>query len=650
MKFSYSLKLFWTGLSSLGLVIGSPFHNNLVFPRQISTSELLPDYDYIIVGGGTAGLTVADRLTEDPTINVLVLEAGGWGNQTMILAVHIPADENLDANYDAFWPNVTSLPQARLNGRVNHLRIGMAVGGSSAVNGMYAMRGSAEDYDRWGALFGTHAAHSGPADWTWEGILPYFKKALRLSPPIPALVEEFDSLRFDASYWGNTSGVNVGWPTFYWPSIPKFMQAYGEVKGVEFPPDSGAGQPGVYWFPSLVDPRLVQRSYARTGHYSNVNETRPNYHLLINTRARRVLLDHTRTATGVEFPAGNGRLITINAGEVVISAGAIHTPQFLQRSGIGPHKVLQAAGIETLVDLPGVGQNFHDHSGLIPMKIERTNASVSFEKYIPTALMETDCTIVPGLKDIHPNKGDLANNSDFENYAETLWAANRTAPQIAGWLPLTVDALARRLEQQDFASLLAPNAHPTVIAGYKAQMKLLAVQMRSSGTSWTRAQIQADWGIQGPVLMQSFQRGSINIKVTDPWNAEPMIDYNALSNPVEEEVFLNLINFIRYLNYNTSLSTLSPHEVVPGTNVTSEADLRACLRATLSPSDLHPVGSCSMLPLELGGCVDQTLRVYGVKSLRVVDGSVIPMVPSANTCQPIYAVAEKAADIIKSGI
>ncbi|KAK7697271.1 hypothetical protein SLS64_013705 [Diaporthe eres] len=206
---------------------------------------------------------------------------------------------------------------------------------------------------------------------------------------------------------------------------------------------------------------------------------------------------------------------------------------------------------------------------------------------------------VSGLKEIHPNQDDLANNSDFKPYAETLWAANRTgpysiaAPQIAGWLPLTVtmpdqvDALASRLEEQDFASLLAPDAHPTVIAGYEAQMKLLAVQMRSSGTSWTRAQIQADWGIQGPVLMQSFQRGSVNINVTDPWNAEPLVDYNALSNPIEEEVFLNLIKFIRYLNYNTSLSTFSPHEVVPGSNVTSEADLRAFLHANMKTSDLQ---------------------------------------------------------------
>lgn len=150
-----------------------------------------------------------------------------------------------------------------------------------------------------------------------------------------------------------------------------FFDAFGEIDGVQFPADSGAGEPGVYWFPSLVDPMLVQRSYAATGHYSNVNKTRSNYQLLIDTLARKIILDGNNTATGVEFQAGNGSLITIDAGEVIVSAGTVHTPHILQLSGIGPASLLEAGDIEVLVDLPGVGQNFHDHSGLIDMFIRR---------------------------------------------------------------------------------------------------------------------------------------------------------------------------------------------------------------------------------------------------------------------------------------
>lgn len=197
-------------------------------------------------------------------------------------------------------------------------------------------------------------------------------QGLRFNAPPPQLTDNFPSLKVDDSFWGSTSGVNVGWPTFYWPTVPYFIEAFGQIEDVQFPVDSGAGEPGVYWFPSLVDPRLVQRSYARTGHYSNVNETRPNYQLLINTLARRLILDDAKTVTGVEFPAGNGSLVTVDAGEVIVSAGAIHTPHILQLSGIGPASVLEAGGINVLVDLPGVGQNFHDHSGLLDMSIQRT--------------------------------------------------------------------------------------------------------------------------------------------------------------------------------------------------------------------------------------------------------------------------------------
>lgn len=149
------------------------------------------------------------------------------------------------------------------------------------------------------------------------------------------------------------------------------MDAFGQIDGVQFPEDSGAGEPGVYWFPSLVDPMLVQRSYAATGHYSNVNETRANYQLLINTLARRLILDDNKTVTGVEFLPQNGSLTTIAAGEVIVSAGTVHTPHILQLSGIGPASLLEAGGIDVVVDLPGVGQNFHDHSGLIDMYIQR---------------------------------------------------------------------------------------------------------------------------------------------------------------------------------------------------------------------------------------------------------------------------------------
>ncbi|KAF6839480.1 choline dehydrogenase [Colletotrichum plurivorum] len=637
----------WPGLASAALLAVSSVADAYVIPRQINSSELLTSYDYVIVGGGTAGLTVADRLTEDPETKVLVLEAADWGNMDNNLMAYVAG--RTGAFTDILWPGLQSVPQPGLNGRTGNVFIAKQVGGGSSVNAMMNMRGSAEDYDRWASLFGS-AAQQGTADWSWDGILPFFKKGLHFTEPPPELTDNFPSVKTDASYWGDSSDIYAGWPRFYYPGVNPLVEAFKEVEGVEFPPDSGAGQPGVFWFPALMDPRTVTRSYAGTGHYLNVNATRPNYHLLVNTQARKLLLNDELVATGVEFPVGNA-LVTVSAKkEVIVSAGAIHTPQLLQLSGIGPKKLLEAAGIDVRVDLPGVGQNFQDHSSL-------SAVNITLHK----------------LASIHPNPNDLVEGNEFKAWADEVWAANKTVviaicshtdagpyslpfTNLAGWLPFTVvsdkaEELAAKLEAQDPASLLQEGADPTVVAGFAAQMKILASQMRSKDTAFTRYQLVPAQGAQGPVAMQSFSRGTVNINAEDPWGSEPVIDYRVLSNPVEADFFVESIRFLRRYNFETSLAKeFDPVEYAPGPEVVSDEDLKAYIADTLSPTDYHPVGTSSMLPLELGGVVDQTLRVYGVKNLRVVDASVMPMVPSANTCQPTYALAEKAAEIIKQSI
>ncbi|KAK1590781.1 uncharacterized protein LY79DRAFT_669736 [Colletotrichum navitas] len=627
----------WQGVATAAVLMASCVTNAYVIPREIKPSQLLESYDYVVVGGGTAGLTVADRLTEDPETTVLVLEAAGWGNMADNLLVR--TSERNTSIIDMLWPGIQSVPQPNLNGRIGNVLIGHQVGGGSSMNAMVNMRGSAEDYDRWAALFGDEA-QQGTADWSWDGVLPFFKKGLHFTAPPPELTDNFDGVKFDASYWGDSSEIYAGWPRFYYPGVSPLFEAFKEIDGVEFPSDSGAGKAGVFWFPTLMDPRTVTRSYAGTGHYLNVNATRPNYHLLINTKVRRLLVDDELSATGVEFPLGDNTLLTVNAKkEVILSAGTVHTPHLLQLSGIGPKKILEAGGIDVRIDLPGVGQNFHDHPSL-------SGVNITLSK----------------LTSIHPNPRDLVEGNDFKNWADEVWAANKTGPysisltNLAGWLPFTVvsdkaDELATKLEQQDFASLLPADADATVVAGFEAQMKMLAAQMRSKDTVFTRFQLIADHGAQGPVGMQSFSRGTININTTDPLNTEPVIDYRSLTNPLEADFFVESIRFLRRYNFETSLaSEFAPVEYVPGPDVVSDEDLKAYIASAMSPTDYHPVGTASMLPLKLGGVVDQTLRVYGVKNLRVVDASVMPMVPSANTCQPTYALAEKAAEIIKQGI
>lgn len=198
-------------------------------------------------------------------------------------------------------------------------------------------------------------------------MIPYFERALNFAPP-GAEVTESANITYDTEFWGNTSGVYAGWPSYQYPGTPVLFNAYKEVPGIEFPSDSGAGKTGVYWFPTFMDPNNVTRSYSRTGHYENLN--RSNYHLITGSKVNRIVLNGT-TATGVTFvdapsrsrstnSTGGAKMVRVNK-EVILAAGAIHSPQILQLSGIGPKALLGQANITTVVDLPGVGQNFQDH-------------------------------------------------------------------------------------------------------------------------------------------------------------------------------------------------------------------------------------------------------------------------------------------------
>ncbi|KAH7313932.1 hypothetical protein B0I35DRAFT_452167 [Stachybotrys elegans] len=605
-----------SALVSLGHGIAIP--RSVLQARQISDpSELLEAYDYVIVGGGTAGLTVADRLTEDNKTTVLVLESGSFANPADVLPV------TGGGTFRQPRMQLTSTPQANLNGKTFPVILGHMVGGSSGVNAMMTARGSAEDYDRWGQLFGEEDNQG----WNWDGLLPYFKKAMTINPPPADLTKRFN-ITYDVSYWGTESPVHATFPSFQYPGLDPLVSAFYELPGVESTQDSGSGGAGVYWFPTFMDPVNFERSYALNAHYENLG--RPNYHILADAPGRRVLLEDG-TATGVEFEKDSEIFQVSASKEVLLAAGAVHTPKLLQVSGIGPRKVLESAGIETIVDLPGVGQNFQDHSSV--------GAAIE----------------LPGLRDIHPNANDLSADPEFRQWAEELWAANRTGPysiafgNVAAWLPLTAitpdnfESLADELENQDHASYLADDADPTVAKGYVAQMLGLAKAMRSKDTVFSRYYVNATTGATRPILNQPFSRGSVNIDPADPFGNPPIVDYRALSNPVERQVMVELIKWYRRYNFETSLKSLGPIEVAPGTNIENDEDLAIWVSEGMNPSDYHPAGTAAMMPLELGGVVDQTLSVYNTKNLRVVDASIMPVLPGANTCQPTYAVAEKAS-------
>jgi len=359
----------WLALNLLVAGVLSFSHRAEKFTPLNHPRDAKESYDYIVVGAGTAGLTVADRLTENKKTTVLVVEYGELGmiyglSGLFCLLTYMTDDSPILSELQAwfriqisqpqFFYNITSVPQPSLRNRTFPLLIGKLVGGSSAVNAMMAIRGSKQDYDQWGAFFGKSSS------WTWKGMLPYFKKAVHFTPPVPALAP---TIPHDAALWGTTSGVHAAWPSFQYPATLAQVDTWRDMAGVNFRPDSGTGLPGLYWYPTFMDPTTATRSYVRTGHYENVR--RPNYHLLTGSKVNKILLQGTK-AYGVRFASvANGIATSIRANkEVILAAGAIHTPQIMQLSGLGPERLLQSANISVAVDLPGVGQNFQDHLSL----------------------------------------------------------------------------------------------------------------------------------------------------------------------------------------------------------------------------------------------------------------------------------------------
>lgn len=207
--------------------------------------------------------------------------------------------------------------------------------------------------------------------------------------------------------------------------------------------------------------------------------------------------------------------------------------------------------------------------------------------------------------------------------------------------------MAAALLAQNHSAHLPGDTHPTIQAGYAAQMRSLAAALQSNGTAFYNL-VQTGSGSTGMLVdLHPLSRGSVNIDARDPANREPLVDYRALSNPLDAVIMGDIVRYTRrYALDNPMTKALGPSESAPGAKVQTDEEFGEWLRGSVSPTYFHPVGTCSMMPRELGGVVDQELRVYGVNGLRVVDASVIPMIPGANTCQTVYAIAEKVSLVL----
>ena len=344
-------------------------------------SQLRNNYDFIIAGGGTAGLTVADRITAafpgSWWLSHLSAPSSPGGADVLItetaLVIEYGEIQEAPGSFDppSLWQTPTpgqartwtfnSLPSPEMKNKTAFVLVGQVVGGSSATNGMFFDRGSRFDYDAW-----VDAAGGGDgAGWGWKGLFPYFKKSVTFTPP-PSGVAKRYGFTWDSSVYGGSTPIHSIFPPFQWADQGVMGQAWKEL-GVQKPREcAGGNKEGACWVPTSADPVTARRSYSRLGHYDAAR--RPNYDLLIRHQVIRVVYPRGLKSGGpptVEVRSlADNHIFNITAkAEVIVSAGAFHTPTVLQRSGIGPAAFLKSAGIPVVLDLPGVGSNLQDHGG-----------------------------------------------------------------------------------------------------------------------------------------------------------------------------------------------------------------------------------------------------------------------------------------------